>query len=134
MHILAAVIFRLFRSRHFRLAMLAFQFLWLNVIVPGHRRGIVALPGDHCRACEQWAVASTKSCPADSKSPQRDSKDPAGHCAICFFAARVSPAVTYDFTHPPLRLIAVVQDDSALIAVDPHLILAYHGRAPPAIV
>jgi hypothetical protein len=135
MHVQSSAIFRLFRSRPFRYAILAFQLLWLNVIVPGHRRGIVTLPGTRCAACEQEAINEPRAaCPSDPKSPRHVPLDSAAHCAICFFAARLSPPVAYDFTHPPLRLVAVVDAPASPIGADPQLILPYQGRAPPSAV
>jgi hypothetical protein len=131
MHVQTAI-FRLFRSRHFRVAMLVFQFVWLNVIVPGHRRGVVALPGGHCAACEEGAARNSQpTCPSDSKSGRHLPGDPAAHCAICFFAARLSPAVAYDFTHPPLRLSGFVPQTAIPIVHCPEFSLTYYGRAPP---
>jgi hypothetical protein len=124
---------RLVRSRHFRVAFLAFQFLWLNVIVPGHRRGVVSLPGMECSACAADAGHTVHACcPSGPKSPQPIPADKADRCAICFFAARLSPTVAIDFTHPPLRLIGVSDLAPELINHSPDFAFTYLGRAPPS--
>jgi hypothetical protein len=131
----------LMRSRGFRLALLAFQFLWLNVIVPGHRRGVVLLPGTGCSACESAAVPSehpvkpVRSC--CSHHPGKTPAVPSGnadHCAICFFAARLSPAVAVDFTHPPLQLVGYAAVEPICSSRSTDLLLTYLGRAPPVVV
>jgi len=124
---------RFFRSRRFRVAFLLFQFLWLNVIVPGHRRGIVTLPGMECATCADSAShADHACCASDHKTPQPIPVDKANCCAICFFAARLSPTVAVDFTHPPLRLIGVCHIAAPAINHSPDFASTYLGRAPPS--
>jgi hypothetical protein len=131
------IIFRLFRWRGFKLALLAFQLLWLNVIVPGHRRGIVNLPGSGCPECQAAAeMPNGDRCPVheNGKSHSPAPADPAAHCAICFFSARLSPAVAFDFTHPPLELIGAIERAKPIVHYSPEFASTYLGRAPPAIV
>ena len=125
-------VFRNQRWRGFRLALVAFQFLWLNIIVPGHQRGIVSLPGTQCEACETPAAPPARACCAHHpKTPPAVPLDKANHCAICFFAARLSPAIAVDFTHPPLRMIARLDAPLAPLIHSPEFAFTYHGRAPP---
>ena len=121
------------RGRAFRIALLLVQAVWLNVVVPGHRRGIIALPGESCEAC---AVAATSRpcCRSHSngQQPAAPPKDPANHCLICYFAARLTPPPVIHFTPPPLRFVEKLPPPvSRTIAVPPPL-PTYHGRAPPA--
>ncbi|MDB5171258.1 MAG: hypothetical protein JWN51_31 [Phycisphaerales bacterium] len=128
------------RSRALRLAILAFQALWLNIIVPGHTRGAVQLPGSDCAACgvtpdtpqgrscchaKQGAAPNTKPVPAPAPV------DPASHCAICHFAALLSPAIAVDCTHPPLSFVAVTPTQPAYDAGGRDSLPTYLGRAPP---
>ena len=73
------------------MAVLLFQAVWLNAIVPGHRRGAVEVPGAECMACKV-TVPQHECCPemadeALAKPAAPISKDPVAHCAICYFAA-----------------------------------------------
>lgn len=125
-------------SRALRIAILLFQASWLNVVVPGHTRGCVALPGESCPACGQRAGDAGSSCcdmpdgqPAASHSHPTPRHDPARHCAICYFAARLSLPVVFDFTHPPLGLSGVVAPEQVWQIVSIPFAATYDGRAPP---
>lgn len=123
------------RSRGLRVAILLLQAVWFNAIVPGHQRGMVALPGETCAACQPDTDAC---CPemAAPKPPQRKapaSGDPASHCAICHFAAALSTPPAIEFSPPPLTFLqsiepAVVERAAAVLFTTP-----YDGRAPPAV-
>lgn len=127
------------RCRTFRLSLLLFQILWLNVIVPGHRRGAVSVEGGRCEHCA--AIADSESGATSNRLAachRRAShhlptapSDGAAHCAICFFAARISPAIAVDYTHPPLRYVALLAPATVLVAHDATLLCTYLGRAPP---
>src|SRR4051812_47753099 len=90
------------RSRGFCIALLVFQAVWLNAIVPGHTRGVVTLPGMSCDAGPTVA-AGARCCPAkgSSKAPAAPA-DRSAHCAVCYFAARITPPPVIDLTPPPL--------------------------------
>ena len=127
------------RGRAFHVALLVFEALWLNVIVPGHRRGVVPLPGESCAACERpLASAAPTCCQSDAARKQHsrskhDHGDPALHCAICYFAARLSPAPFVDFTLPPLRLTRTLPTPAAELRTTAPPTLTYDGRAPPPV-
>lgn len=129
-HALSAI-FAFSRSRSFKLTLLAFQFLWLNVVVPGHRRGIVALPGASCTQCATEMPPAKPCCQHGEKKQPAAPSDPASHCAICFFAARVSMPVVYDFTHPPLLESGQIEPPARLIVHVPDVAFTYLGRGPP---
>lgn len=122
------------RSRFIRIAALLFQALWLNVIVPGHQRGAVALPGETCPACQADADAC---CPEMAEPPPVHPSapapgDPASHCAICHFAAALFNPPAIDFSPPALELLESIKpavwERATAIRFDP----TYDGRAPPA--
>jgi hypothetical protein len=134
---LARKSWHLLHSRGFRIALVAFQFLWLNVILPGHRRGVVALPGGECSQCEARVEQTERACCAKHSHVPHPGPSapsiPSDRCAICFFAARVSPAVAFDFTHPPLQLIGVQELPPVVVSHSPQFASTYLGRAPPSI-
>ena len=123
-------------SRAFRFALLLFEALWLNVIVPGHQRGAVPLPGESCAAC-QVQVADRECCSHHSQQKTTPAKekgrgDPAQHCAICYFAARICPPPVIDLTPPPLRLVEQLPVPTAHTRKSFEVLPTYYGRAPPA--
>ena len=74
--------------------------LWFGVIVPGHKRGLVLLPGGQPPARTQAAnaepcplasiMARSGSCCPSSKSPDTPRPDgPVTHCAICYLNTSV---------------------------------------------
>jgi hypothetical protein len=126
------------RSRALRIAILVFEALWLNVVVPGHTRGSVALPGERCPSCERCAADPISPCcdmpegqPVASHPHSVPHRDPARHCAICYFAARLSLPVVFDFTHPPLGLLGAAAPQPAGHIVSIPFVATYDGRAPP---
>ena len=138
-HRLSAIL-NMMRCRATRIALLAFEALWLNVIVPGHSRGAVGLPGESCPLCPAVAVSSDsvtpKCCDRGSTPDSRDShpaRDPAAHCSICHFAARATPPPVIDFTPPKPEILAIrpTASMSALYSRPPAP--TYLGRAPPAV-
>ncbi len=108
-----------------RILLLVFQVFWLNVVVPGHQRGVVSLPGSGC-ACA--ACGTGEHAPAKAPAPRGDA---ATHCAICHFAARVTPPPIYDFTPPRLGLAAILDVPAPAIFKCISIPACYDGRAPP---
>jgi Protein of unknown function (DUF2946) len=122
------------RRRPFHLALLIFQALWLNVIVPGHQRGIVQLPNLHASAstaCDSGCpfCACNQGNPAKSKSPTNRSEN----CAICSFAAYLSVPPTIDLTPPPLRFLHRVTPQTASDLIAHIVLVPFDGRAPPVV-
>jgi hypothetical protein len=114
------------RSRAMRILLLIFEALWLSVVVPGHRRGVVPLPGERCVACEP---AKQRGC-----SERNSSKpvDPASHCAICYFAARLSPPPAIQFAPPRLQFLCAAQSPVPPSRPTLPLLPTYDGRGPPS--
>src|SRR4051794_40481762 len=98
-----------FRPGH--LALLLFQAIWLNVIVPGHTRGVVALPGADCQACDAAAASlptRASCCDSSPTRSQRQTPNPSGRasrCAVCAFAARLTVPPVIDLTPPALGFL-----------------------------
>ncbi|HZL36460.1 MAG TPA: hypothetical protein VFC78_14170 [Tepidisphaeraceae bacterium] len=126
------------RSRALHIALLLVQALWLNVVVPGHRRGSVALPGERCGSCEQGAgVAAVPPCCRSHASQTGAGHlpapiDPARHCAICNFAAHLSIPPAIDLSLPPLGLLGMAPRQRMQYLPRVCLTATYDGRAPPS--
>src|SRR5690242_20355775 len=122
-------------GRALRIALLLFETVWLNAVVPGHTRGIVPLPGTGCAACQ--TRSGQDGCCMDEEgrkpdAPRHKSGDPAANCAICHFAARVTAPPFVDFTLPPMARVGSVPRfaSPAICSLAP--LTPYDGRAPPA--
>jgi hypothetical protein len=72
--------------------------LWMGVIMPGHTRGAVRLPGaGEATACESCCCA-TACCETDRGDGNSETPaDPARCCAVCYINATLN-------TPPPLTL------------------------------
>lgn len=128
-----------------RLVVLVWFSGWLLLVMPGHKRGIVKLPGAEVEQCAASRGASccepTPSCcdtvktccdtAADGETPSPI--DPAKHCAICFLKSHLTdpPAITlYTPYLGELDELAYLIESSVLdeLATPERM----RGRAPPA--
>lgn len=131
------------RSNSLRLLVLTWFSGWLLLVMPGHKRGIVTLPG-----AEAGQIASASCCeptpsccdtaasccdnPTETGPPSRPI-DPAKHCAICFLKSHLTdpPAVTLCTPY-----LGELDELTYLIEPSIHNALAtpkrLRGRAPPA--
>ena len=116
--------------RAFCIALLLFQTLWLNVIVPGHTRGMVALPGSECDSCAQPARPCCAQEHTDASHP-KPVRDPASRCSICYFAARVSLPPVIDFIPPRLGMVEVLDPPAPQSASSIPVARTLRDRAPP---
>jgi hypothetical protein len=117
------------RRRGLHFAILIFQALWLNVVVPGHQRGIVQLPGS-----EKTQPAACPFCAQQEPAPKNGKPiGPEGNCAICFFAAHLSVPPVVNLSLQPLRLLHRLPDETAENLFSRLICLPFDGRGPPAV-
>jgi hypothetical protein len=111
--------------RAFTVILLVVEALFFNVVLPGHARGMIQLPGsDNCPACCAARHQSQKQSPCDNERTT--------HCAICAFAAGLVVPPPIDFAPPPTALLAILAPPAAQHFEFASLPLPYFGRAPPA--
>jgi hypothetical protein len=113
------------------IALIVFQAIWLNVILPGHTRGVVTLPGTErpqTRAAREGCCARKK-----SKDPAPESSSRASRCAICFFAMRLTTPPVVDLRPPAMSLLESIAPPAPARFVSFHSRLTYLGRAPPTV-
>jgi hypothetical protein len=113
-------------NRGLRVALIVFQALWLNVLLPGHTRGVIVTPGTarQVHDCCRSEGAPGKDTPADSQRR-------AAHCAICFFAAHLSTPPVIDLSAPPLGLTDTLKPVAPTVCHAAEFVPTYLGRAPP---
>ena len=116
------------------LALVIFELIWLNVIIPGHTRGCVTMP---C-GCSEGSAASAAAvacplCAAAEAKGSHHSPTPADreHCALCFFAAHLSIPPAIDLSAPRLRFLNYVGADAARHLFAREVILPFDGTGPP---
>jgi hypothetical protein len=114
-------------SRLAKSALLVYQAIWLCVIVPGHTRGSVILPGSASSVQVSCCGPTAKSDPRKTDPGKR--RD---NCAICNFAARLSPAVAIVFVPPPMQLLHDCAPEARQSAPALPFHATFFGRAPPA--
>jgi hypothetical protein len=119
------------------LALIVQQFVWLNLIVPGHVRGrytLVADPAGHATArasCCSTEPAAPKHSRGESSTPTPTDRS---HCAVCYFAVGTCAAPPVLCAPAPLGLLTLLDAPSPETAPSVHFPPAYFGRAPPAAV
>ena len=126
----------IFRSNTLRLTVLLWFAGWLLLVMPGHKRGIVTLPGAEIEqaAADSCCEPKPACCEADADDcGQQGPIDPAKHCAICFLKSHLTdpPALTlYTPYLGQLDELAFLTESSVL---DERATLdRARGRAPPA--
>ncbi len=121
------------RSQTVAMALVLYQFIFLNFFLPGHTRGSITLDGKHiadpapcCCCCGDRADLSK------SDSHGTPSKHDKEECAICHFAARVLPTPVFKFVLPELGLLETRPLARPAIPVPADVVRTYQPRGPPA--
>ena len=99
--------------------LLLFEAVWLNAFLPGHTRGVVTIGESTCCATKH----------KDKKSEQQER---AKHCAVCFFAAKLSAGTSLTIELPPPARLdeAPPQHPTVLTSLD--RIAVFDSRGPPS--
>jgi hypothetical protein len=129
--------YRIMVSPRFRIALIAFQAAWLNVVLPGHTRGIITVPGYRPAAaasCHEQTARSVGCCGAPQRpdgSGDDDRRERERHCAVCHFAAKLTPPPVIDATLAPLARLPLTADLPPQHVHVPPCLLPFDGRGPP---
>lgn len=123
------------RWRPFHFALILFQAFWLNVVIPGHTRGAITLPGAGCEdsTCPFHTSMAGACCDTDG-AEHRGQPMPAkrvANCAICAFAARLTPPPAIDLWPPELRLAELLPLPPPHTAPASPFTPTYYAREPP---
>ncbi len=126
------------RSNSLRLIVLVWFSGWLLLVMPGHTRGIVTLPGAEVEQVQTESESCCKPKPSCCDVAVGDGQapgpiDPAKHCAICFLKSHLTdpPALTlYTPYLGELDELTYLLESSILDELaSPERM---RGRAPPA--
>ncbi len=120
--------------------------LWFGVIVPGHKRGLVLLPGGTGSGQTRSAAASKVNepcplaeimgtngscCPSSNKPSDEGPGAPVTHCAICYLTGVLDVPPSPDFAPRPLELVQVLPWPEPAAVESIPASQTYLGRAPP---
>lgn len=126
----------IFRSNSLRLIVLIWFSGWLLLVMPGHKRGIVTLPGAEVDQVADVSCCEPKPSCCDAQADDCETPkpiDPAKHCAICFLKSHLTdppPLVLYTPYLGELDELTYLIESSVLDELaSPDRI---RGRAPPA--
>jgi hypothetical protein len=126
----------LFRSNTLRFAVLIWFSGWLLLVMPGHKRGIVTLPGAEVEQAAAESCCEPKPSCCDVAADDCEKKgpvDPAKHCAICYIKSHLTdppPLVLYTPYLGELNELTYLLESSIFgeLATPDRV----RGRAPPA--
>ncbi len=118
--------------------------LWFGVIVPGHKRGLVLLPGGKpqvtvkqseeaqpCPLAKIMGRSSSCCCPPSDSSDAPQPGAPVTHCAICYLTGVLDVPPAPDFAPKPLELVQVLAWPQSDVVEATESVRTYLGRAPP---
>ena len=110
--------------------LLAYQALFLNVILPGHTRGAITLDGKHtaARCC---CCCGSDDRPA-GKAPAVPSQRDREHCAICQFAAGITSVPVLYLKLAEAGLVERLPPPRPSVVVSLDRICTYLACGPPA--
>jgi hypothetical protein len=118
------------RRRAPGILLILFQAVWFNVILPGHQRGVVQLPGasgtPSCCCCTDGGGPGATGTPLTPG-------DRAKNCAICFFAAHLSLPPVFTFDHALLPLLQKVHPQQREDLFARFVLLPFDSCGPPAL-
>jgi hypothetical protein len=110
-----------------RIAMVVFCALWYGIILPGHERGAITLPGSNC--CDVKA-ASCHTAPHPDKSDRKS--DPVRTCAVCQLVSVTAPPTVIAIDVQKLHLLAELPSVAYLSPDLAAVSRPQSGRGPPA--
>src|SRR5262245_48829752 len=96
------------QTRMIALFLLIFPAFFLNIVVPGHTRGLITLAGGGASPDSQRQI--TDSCCASHShgSHSAPSQKDRANCAICHLAARYTPPPVVDFRLDQIDLVELL--------------------------
>jgi hypothetical protein len=111
--------------------LLVFQTFFLNVVIPGHTRGVITLSGKNgvCSAADLGCPFCQHSDDHKKSPTSKDQSD----CAICHLALRITTNPPIDFHLDDLgllKLAAIPPRNAPIVAT---IVLLHFSRGPPVI-
>jgi len=108
-----------------RVIFATYVLVWLNVVVPGHTRGRVTMPG--CAASGN----SVAPCCASKQQSSKPTPEQKRRCAVCYVAATYSVPVVHIFDFTPAERTAVLDIPAAAQVQSIDFPVPYWPVGPP---
>lgn len=115
--------------RVLRWSFILFQFVWLNIVLPGHTRGAITMPGSKPAASCGSCCAS----PVKSDKPHKPTPDEQRRCAVCYFAAGYTIPVVFHFDLKPNGATVAIAVEHAEQIAGLNLLRTYDANGPPVL-
>jgi hypothetical protein len=109
----------------------AFWTLWMNVLLPGHTRGLITVAGYQEGAAAKACCMDEEG--AGEKKSQGPSKERVANCALCAFAAHLTTPPVLDLVARPGDLLCLLPEPRVEGVTTLELVLAYMERGPPEV-
>lgn len=128
------------QSKNLRILLLAIFGLWFGIIVPGHERGVITVPGFkpacHGTSCDDVQADAAKAracgdCPTDSRSKESQ-RERARHCAVCQSVGVLGTPVVILFAPATVELIGCLPLPAYQSVAGIDLSDLTRSRGPPA--
>jgi hypothetical protein len=121
---------RLCASRVFCAFLLAYQFLFLNVVLPGHTRGAITLSGKS--SVHSLADLGCPFCARSNDSKKSPTRQDQSDCAICHLALRITLELPVDLRLTDLGLLYIARPCATATPFAAAVISLPLCRGPPA--
>lgn len=132
------------RQRAIRILALVWVLAWFGVILPGHQRGVVRLPGlageATAETSDSTANRGTQPCPLCVSEPSTGDDDSrsvpvrGGCCALCQFMATLSTPPVFAFDPPDMDLLDLLAAPEVEGLRDEADLDATRSRGPPTVL
>lgn len=116
--------------RTLRWGFILLQCLWLNVVVPGHTRGAMAMPGSKSVGV---TVQASEGCCGAKRTKSQGTPVDLGRCAVCHYAVGLTLPPVFSFDHRPAGLVGVAPVIQAELPFVALVTTTLFGRGPPVM-
>lgn len=129
-------VFRVMLSQLTRISVILFSVFWFGVFLPGHKRGIVLLPGATASTDTSCHTSQGKSCcHSDTpETPAKEEKSRTGGCAVCFHMAMLGTTPWFILYLPDYQLLTALEAIPYRCFYTVASLYLPHGRDPPICV
>jgi hypothetical protein len=114
----------------FNLGLLAFQAMWLLLVLPGHTRGAISWTRG-ASASDACCFVQKGTTPAPNNTPTKEQQK---NCAVCYYALGLTPPPVLDLYVPDLGLIKIIPLLPVPMHAEQDHLLTYHACGPPTLM
>ena len=125
------------RSSVLRYLVIAWTILWFAVIVPGHQRGAILLPGSAGAGSSPTDQSPQVRLPSCCATQETKGKNPVpaplrSGCAVCDQVAKTTPPIEYNFKPLFMAFLEIAPPAKVFTLSDVQFLPTPEARGPPA--